>query len=208
MGRCDFSMPSRPAPTDEAIRAAAASRRLDDTFRSYLAERGAKPIALAEVSGLVTGAAGLRLAADAVLDMWQRDHAADGDRAAARQELLASTELMVDWYDNFADSLTGRGEVPEPLRPDELAAGRLLDAVSRDLSREDGGASATAARMIWTGDHLDAARRLQRVVVGPARAASDQRALTPMSAALRSHGWPSRHRRRDRSHPSGSPGTG
>jgi uncharacterized membrane protein YccC len=208
MGRCDLSVPSGPAPTDEAIRAAAASRRLDDTFRSYLAERGAKPIALAEVSGLVTGAAGLRLAADAVLDMWQRDHAADGDRAAARRELLASTERMVDWYDDFADSLTGRGEVPEPLEPDELAAGRLLDAVSRDLRRQDGRASSTAARMIWTGDHLDAARRLQRVVVGPARAASDQRALTPLRAALRSHAWSSRRRRGDRSHPSGSPGTG
>jgi hypothetical protein len=24
-------------------------------------------------------------------------------------------------------------------------------------------------RMIWTGDHLDAARRLQRIVVEPAR---------------------------------------
>jgi hypothetical protein len=29
--------------------------------------------------------------------------------------------------------------------------------------------------MIWTGDHLDAARRLQRVIVGPARAAAELR---------------------------------
>jgi hypothetical protein len=27
---------------------------------------------------------------------------------------------------------------------------------------------ATAVRMIWTGDHLDAVRRLQRFIVGPA----------------------------------------
>jgi hypothetical protein len=124
------------------------------------------------VTGLLTGVAGLRLAADAVLDLWQRDDAAGGDRAAARRELIASSQLMVDWYSRFAASLTGRGDVPNPLQRDELADGRLIDAVSRDLRREDGRASATAARMIWTGDHLDAARRLQGVIVGSARAAS------------------------------------
>ena len=55
------------------MRAAAAARRLDDAFRGYLAERGAKPVPLAEVTSLVTGVGGLRLAADAVLDLWQRD---------------------------------------------------------------------------------------------------------------------------------------
>ena len=43
--------------------------RLDDTFRGYLAERGAKKVPLAEVTALVTGVAGLRLAADAVIDL-------------------------------------------------------------------------------------------------------------------------------------------
>ncbi len=172
MGRCDLGVPSRPPPNSEALQAAAASRRLDDTFRGYLGERGAKRIPLAEVTGLLTGVAGLRLTADAVLDLWQRDDAAGGDRAAAREELLASTGDIVDWYDRFAASLNGGGDVPEPLARDELGNGRLIDAVSRDLSREDGRASATAARMIWTGDHLDAARRLQSLVVGPARAAT------------------------------------
>ena len=70
---------------------AAAARRLDDTFRGYLAERGAKPVPLAEMTTLVTGVAGLRLAADAVLDLWQRDDGSPaGDRAAARHELLRS----------------------------------------------------------------------------------------------------------------------
>ena len=79
----------RAEPTDESSRAAAAARRLDDTFRGYLAERGAKPVPLAEVTSLVTGVGGLRLAADAVLDLWRRDDgAAAGDRAAARAELL------------------------------------------------------------------------------------------------------------------------
>jgi uncharacterized membrane protein YccC len=182
MGRCDLSAPSRTAPTSEATHAAAASRRLDDAFRGYLAERGAKPIPLAEVTGLVTGVAGLRLAADAVLDLWQRDDASGGDRAAARRELLASTGLIVEWYDGFAASLAGRGVVPEPLEHDDAADGRLIEAVSQDLRRDDGHASTTAARMIWTGDHLDAARRLQDLIVGPARAAVTQRATSALSA--------------------------
>ncbi|MDX6729241.1 MAG: hypothetical protein QOK49_4046 [Baekduia sp.] len=177
MGRCDAGTPSRPAPTGEAMRAAAASRRLDDTFRGYLAERGSKPVPLAEVTSLVTGVAGLRLAADAVLDLWQTGGADGGDRAAARRELVAGTELMTGWYRNFAASLTGRAPVPEPMPRDEVADGRLVDAVSHDLRGADGQATGTAVRMIWTGDHLDAARRLQGSLVGPARAAAQERAL-------------------------------
>src|SRR5580693_4861876 len=57
----------------DAARSAAASRRLDDAFRTYLAERGTKLIPLADVAGLVTGVVGLRLEADAVLDLWRGD---------------------------------------------------------------------------------------------------------------------------------------
>ena len=39
---CDDASPAPTAPSDAAIRSAAASRRLDDAFRSYLAERGAE----------------------------------------------------------------------------------------------------------------------------------------------------------------------
>ncbi|HEX4483569.1 MAG TPA: hypothetical protein VH081_07255, partial [Solirubrobacteraceae bacterium] len=64
------------------------------------------------------------------------------------------------------------GALREPLDHDDDADERLLDAVSHDLRAEDGAATATAVRMIWTGDHLDAARRLQRIIVEPARAAA------------------------------------
>ncbi|HEY2043942.1 MAG TPA: FUSC family protein [Jatrophihabitans sp.] len=181
MLRCDLRPPDAQAPvapTDDAIRAAAASRRLDDTFRSYLAERGAKPVPLADVTGLVTGVANLRLAADAVLDLWQRDDGqGTGDRGAATRELLTTSELMRTWYDDLGASLTGRGEVPEPSLHDTAADGRLVAAVRQDLRGDDGRASATAVRVIWTGDHLDAVRRLQASLVEPARSASKQRAL-------------------------------
>jgi uncharacterized membrane protein YccC len=170
MSRCEGGTPSQALPVDPEARAAAAARRLDDTFRGYLAERGSKAAPLAEIAGLVSGVTGLRLAADAVLDLWQRDGATEGDRAAAKVELLASATSMAGWYDGFAISLARGEAAPDPLPRDELANARLIDAVSRDLRREDGQASATAARMVWTGDHLDAARRLQSLLVEPARA--------------------------------------
>ena len=170
LGRCDHGTPSRPPPDRDAIDAAAASRRLDDAFRSYLAERGPKPVPLADITSLVTGVAGLRLAGDAVLDLWQRDDGqSGGDRSAARRELLESTESVAGWYERFAASLVASAAVPEPLAPDEPADRRLVEAVRRDLQDEDGRAGSVAARIIWTGDHLDAARRLQTVLVGPAQ---------------------------------------
>jgi uncharacterized membrane protein YccC len=177
MGRCDSGGPAPPVPSDQATHAAAAARRLDDTFRGYLAERGAKPVPLAEVTGLVGGVAGLRLAADAVLELWQGDRSDGGDRAAARRELLTGSGLISGWYDRFAAGLVGNGALPEPMAADEQADGRLIDAVGEDLRDADGRATATAVRVIWTGDHLDAVRRLQATLVAPAREVAAQHAL-------------------------------
>jgi uncharacterized membrane protein YccC len=172
MRRCDFDARAIDAPEAEATRAAATARRLDDTFRSYLAERGEKPVPLAEMTSLVSGVGGLRLAADAVLDIWQReDGSATGDRSAARGELLRSSEIVKRWYEDLAASLLDGRRPREPMAHDRIADGRLLDAVRRDLQGDDGKASATAVRMIWTGDHLDAVRRLQRLIVEPAEVA-------------------------------------
>jgi hypothetical protein len=185
MGRCDPRFPATTVPDDEAMRAAAAARRLDDAFRGYLAERGGKPAPLAQVTSLVTGVAGLRLAGDAVLDLWRRDEPAQGDRAAARSELVAAGESMAAWYERFGAALTGEGAVPDPLAPDAAAEARLVDAVSHDLRSDDGRATATAVRMIWTSDHLDAARRLGGMLVEPARAAVQS--LTPLPLILPGH---------------------
>jgi uncharacterized membrane protein YccC len=177
VGRCDAVAPASAPPTEEALRAAAASRRLDDAFRSYLSEQGAKPVPLAEVTSLVTGVAGLRLAGDAVLDLWNAAGAVGGDRTAARRELMTGSGRITGWYGAFAASLTDGRDVPEPIGPDDDADGRLVDAVSHDLGDHDGQATATGIRVIWTGDHLDAARRLQETLVEPARAAAGAHAL-------------------------------
>jgi hypothetical protein len=144
---------------------------LDDAFRAYLAERGQKRIPLAEVTSLITGVSGLRLAADAVLHLWEHDPGrAAGERAAARREILASAARVRAWYDCLADSLVSGQDPGDPLGYDRVADRRLIEAVRLDL---DGGGdkAATAVRIIWTGDHLDAARRLQAAIGPAARAA-------------------------------------
>jgi hypothetical protein len=178
ISRCDPGAPQIPPPTVEATRAAAASRRLDDAFRGYLAERGSKPVPLAEVTSLVTGVVGLRLAGDAVLDLWQGGGGATGDREAARRRLLASADAVTGWYGDFAASLVHQAAPPEPQDTDVLAGADLAGAVGRDLRDGSGEATATAVRMIWTGDHLDAARRLERSVAGPARTAAREHAFS------------------------------
>jgi Fusaric acid resistance protein-like len=175
MSRGGPSAPALPALAGDAERAIAASRRLDDAFRTYLAERGAKRIPLADVAGLVTGVVGLRLEADAVLDLWRADDGQpDGDVAAARHEILGTAERVTGWYDGLATTVVAGGELPQPLAHDKAADGRLVRAVRRDLLGDDGRASATAVRMIWTGDHLDVVRRLQAAIISPDPATAGQ----------------------------------
>jgi uncharacterized membrane protein YccC len=169
VSRCDRASAGRPEPVDEAEQSAAAARRLDDAFRTFLAERAGKGIALANITGLVDGVAGLRLAADAVLELWRAEVGEPGgDRAAARTELLGIAAAVSGWYEELAESLLRLGEIPPPLEADDGAAARLVAAVDRDLRRDDGRATVVGARVVWTGDHLDAARRLQASLGEPA----------------------------------------
>jgi uncharacterized membrane protein YccC len=169
--RCDGSTSADAVVPMAAADAAAASRRLDDAFRAFLGERGAKRVPLAEVTSLVNGAAGLRLAGDAIVELWRRNGATEGDRSEARRELLADAARMTQWYDRFAASLSEERAPPEPLERDAPATTRLAEVVSRDLRSADGQATATGVRVIWTSDQLDAARRLQEALIEPARAA-------------------------------------
>jgi uncharacterized membrane protein YccC len=173
VSRCDALSPAAATPSEEDRRAGAAARRLDDAFRGFLAEHGTKHIPLADVTALITAVAVLRLTASAVLDLWRRDGASPaGNRTAARAEVLAAGTRLVGWYEQTALALAGASEVPDPLQHDQAADGRLIDAVRRDLDGRDAPSTATAVKMIWTADHLDAARRLQATLSGPAKAAA------------------------------------
>jgi uncharacterized membrane protein YccC len=167
----------------DAARAAASARRLDDAFRGFLAERGTKHLPLAQVAALVTGVVALRITADAVRDLWER--AADperGDRAGARIELATATERVTGWYAAVAQAMSGSGEVPPQQPVSTCLDGKLLDAVRRDLVD----APDLAVRIIWTGAHLDAIRRLEGGLDEPARAAVAYRFRAPRVVLRRS----------------------
>ncbi|MEW2463793.1 FUSC family protein [Streptomyces sp. NPDC046994] len=181
VGRCGSGPVPPGAPLDEGRQAAAAARRLDDAFRSYLAERGPKPVPLAEMTTLVTGIVGLRLAADAVLGLWQHDGEAhsETDRADARLVLTTIAGRVSGWYRALATGLTRHTPVPDPLPHNAAAEARLVDSLRQDLTDDRGQATATAVRIIWTADHLDAARRLQPSLAAAARPSGPQGATGP-----------------------------
>ncbi|MBW8804073.1 MAG: FUSC family protein [Catenulisporales bacterium] len=166
LGHCDAAKTAEPSPDPVAAQsreAAASARRLDDAFRTYLAERGAKPLSLAETTTLVTGVVGLRLAADSVVALWQNAGKckAMADQSAAHNAILEAADNVVGWYRSLADSLGSHGPIPTPVESRPESAARLVDSVRTDLVDQDGQATATAVRVIWTGDHVDVARRLQ-----------------------------------------------
>jgi uncharacterized membrane protein YccC len=168
-------------PEFEAERAAAAAGRLDDAFRTYLAERAAKPLPLADVTGLVNGVVALRLAGDAVVELWRHDRGeATFDDADARTELRALSLGVVGWYEVLAAALDIGGRVPDPLGPDTNRIERLVGSLG---SNGDNGRMMLTARIVWTCDHLDAARRLQAVLVTPTIAVTGHSALRRMGRA-------------------------
>lgn len=68
---------------------------------------------------------------------------------------------MTGWYRDLALSLADHSPVPDPLPGNPTAVANLVASLRRDLLDSDGRASDTAVRIIWTVDHLKAARRLQ-----------------------------------------------
>ncbi|GGN94213.1 FUSC family protein [Streptomyces albiflavescens] len=174
IGRCGSSPAAADAPLKERRQAAAAARRLDDAFRSYLAERGPKSLPLADMTTLVTGVVGLRLAAEAVLGLWRRsdEQYTEADRAEARLVLLGVAGRVSAWYRDLATSLDRHTAVPDPLPRSPAVEARLVDSLRRDLMDESGQATDTAVRIVWTADHLNAARRLQPSLAAAARSDS------------------------------------
>ena len=168
ISRCDSQIPVFAKPREEVELAAAAGRRVDDAFRAYIAERGTKRLPLSDVAALVGGVSLLRLSADAVIDLWDRDERAiGGDRAAARQELHGASASLNEWYGQVARALVGLDTAPSRLPDDEVADAHLVEVVRRDLRDADGQATPTAVKLIWTADHIDAARRLQDEIAEP-----------------------------------------
>ncbi len=166
---CSFDAVPATPPMPQAELAIAAARRLDDAFRTYLAERGAKPVPLVEVTNLLIGSAVLRLTADAVISLWHDSQApVSGARTEARRELVAKTTRIRSWFDELAQSLATGSAVHDPLVVDADARSGFLAALAGDLASHDGRA-ATEVRLVWTDMYASAAIDVQESIVDSAR---------------------------------------
>ncbi|MEU3985107.1 FUSC family protein [Streptomyces sp. NPDC026672] len=164
--RCGLD--KEPPPIQDSREAAAAARRLDDAFRSYLSERGTKTVPLADMTTLVTGVAAVRLAADSVVGLWR--HAGPRPPGAAETEALlgvrSAARRISGWYESLAGSLRDDGSPPTPQGPHAEVEALLVRLLRHGPKDRHGQAVTTAVRIVWTADYLKATRRLQPGLAG------------------------------------------
>jgi uncharacterized membrane protein YccC len=176
------------SPVKERTAAVAAFLRLDDAFRTYLTERSSKPIPLPEVTALVTGVANLRQTSDAVLALWVKDDDQPNEvRSSVRDELTYEVAVLARWYERLGAAFVGEATVLEVAPRSETSRRLIIEAVRDDLRSDDSDAGATAVRLIWTRDYLEASRRNQKALVQPARVVAAQSAhpTTPIAIEVK-----------------------
>jgi uncharacterized membrane protein YccC len=163
-----------PPPVAEHARTRATALRLDDAFRQYLAERGAKHVPLASVTTLANGVGQLHFVADAVGTLRHVDDGDDrGELSAESTSLLDEARQLRAWYTELADLL---GD-PRRVEPGLVAGGVAApdghrthagDAVRRSIGDGAGSNSGIYARRIyWSNEYLDDIGLLRTRLVGP-----------------------------------------
>ena len=148
-----------------------AARRLDDAYRQFLGERGAKQVPLPIVTRLLTGSARIRLTAVTLEGL--PDLTVPGgpeplsEVVTARSVVREECADVESWFEGFSSSLGGRHptDVPAPMAggrtAPELAA--AWSAVRR-AGRRDG--VFAVLRLLWVEQRLDDLLRLQDDLAG------------------------------------------
>ena len=160
----------------------ASYHRLQEAYRQFLAERGAKSISLSTATHLFTGAAQLRLTAHALAALPVQPLKMGGQPATARitpataavataqTELQRAAHRADAWYDSFGAALNGG---PEPLQPPEHDHDELQRHLIRafDLASEEHDVAGVrmALRLLWADEYLDDEQALQRDLADAAR---------------------------------------
>ena len=145
----------------------AAGRRLDDALRQYLAERGAKSVALADLTGAANGAVRLRLAGQAIAGLRLRDHGYGGaqEHLGSSSDLLrGEARVLCDWFSSVGDALDPHHPGQAPPQSGDLApVEEVLDVLRRDLmvSVAAGADTEHAKSLLWTSLYLQDLRLLE-----------------------------------------------
>jgi len=165
--RCGPLPGSGVDPEPAARDASASALRLDDAYRTYLNERGAKARPLSDVVPLVTSGVKMRLATDWLVRHWEtRGALGEDEQRAAGDALLASVDPLDAWFASLVAALAdGSSLPPAPAGTDEAVA-RVEPVVEPALAAAGRARSWSAVRVGWCATLLDGVDRMQAVLVG------------------------------------------
>jgi len=169
-----LTTPTRHVDTGPALRAAqSAYLRLDDAFRQFLAERGAKVGPVETVANLFTGSNRIRLAAYTLANQPTLP-AAPGEPelesvAVAGAVLRDSYAASHRWYEEFGEMLADRRDSldPPPVH-DEVLHDVLREAFDDAKERRRADRLRATIQMLWADQLLETQRTVQ---IGLARSA-------------------------------------
>jgi uncharacterized membrane protein YccC len=158
-GGAPFS-PERTAAID-------AAHRLDDAYRQFLSERGAKRVPQPVVTRLLTGCARIRVTAATLQDLpvlrSPEGMAPVPEVLAANAVVARECQAVEQWFAGFAASIGSRGGTTVPPSPpaDARIPAELLAAwkAVRREGRSDG--FFAVLRLLWIEERMDDLRRLQ-----------------------------------------------
>jgi uncharacterized membrane protein YccC len=168
--------PGLDVPMQQAdSRSMASYHLLEEAYRQFLAERGAKVIPLSTATHLLTAAAWLRLAAHTLatlpvhsLQMGQQPDAASISPASAavavaQAEVQNAAHRADAWYDGFGAVLSGeREQLPPAERDDGELRAHLVRAFDLASEEHDATRVRMALRLLWADEYLDDEQESQR----------------------------------------------
>lgn len=139
---------------------------LDDAFREYLAERGAKVVPIEIVARLFTGSNRIRLAAYTLATL--PSFPPEADRPEIESVTVAGAVLRDSyasshrWYEEFAEMLAGRRDALDQPPPHEAVLHDVLRTAFEDArtQRRDDGLR-TTLQMLWADELLESQSQVQ-----------------------------------------------
>ena len=159
---------TRDVDTEPAQRASQrAYLRLDDAFRQFLAERGAKVVPVETVARLYTGTNRIRLAAYTLASL--PTVAAEPGQLELESVAIAGAVLRDSyasshrWYEEFAEVLAGgRDSLGPPPRHDAALHNVLREALEDATARRRGDRVRATLQMLWADELLETQLNVQR----------------------------------------------
>jgi uncharacterized membrane protein YccC len=159
--------------------------RLDDAFRQFLVERGAKVVPVDTVASLFTGSNRIRLAAFTLAALPVRP--SDPDQPELESVAVAGSVLRDSyasshrWYEEFAEVLIGRRQSldPPPVH-DQVLSDVLQEAFEDARGRRRGDRLRTTLQMLWADELLETQAQVQTDLANSADLFARQRHQRPM----------------------------